>query len=55
MTKSLRIIPLSTENKKTDAEKARSLLEEAWAYYVPEQVLPEFDLTPDQFEFANAA
>ncbi|NOG07705.1 MULTISPECIES: hypothetical protein [unclassified Ruegeria] len=42
-----------TSKQKTDAKEALELLEQAWAYYVPEPV--KADKEPELFEYANAA
>ncbi len=42
-----------TSERKTDAQDALELLEQAWAYYTPEPV--KVDKEPELFEYANAA
>lgn len=46
---------MSNETRKTDPAKALEHLEQAWAYYEPEQVLPATEKEPELFEYANAA
>ncbi|UUV06369.1 MULTISPECIES: hypothetical protein [Ruegeria] len=42
-----------TSKRKTDAQEALDLLEQAWAYYTPEPA--KADKEPELFEYANAA
>ncbi|WP_171641647.1 hypothetical protein [Ruegeria sp. HKCCD6157] len=42
-----------TSERKTDAQNALELLEQAWAYYTPEPA--KSDKEPELFEYANAA
>ncbi|WP_193746520.1 hypothetical protein [Ruegeria sp. ANG-R] len=46
---------MDKQNTKSQAYKALELLEQAWAYYTPEPVIPARDETPELFEYANAA
>ncbi len=46
---------MNTQNHKIGAAKAMELLEQAWAYYTPEPVVPAKDETPGLFEYSNAA
>ena len=54
-----RMTPMNTANKPArphiPAQEALDLLNQAWAYYVPEPVMVAKEEQPDLFQYANAA
>ncbi|SMO54947.1 hypothetical protein [Ruegeria faecimaris] len=46
---------MRTKTNSADAAEALELLEQAWAYYTPETVIPTSERMPELFEYANAA
>ncbi len=46
---------MDKKNTKSQADNALELMEQAWAYYMPEPVIPVKEDTPELFEYANAA
>ncbi|MBO9450928.1 hypothetical protein J7426_11700 [Tropicibacter sp. R16_0] len=47
--------PTPTKTGKIPAQEALKVLDQAWAYYVPEPKRPPEDRQPELFEYANAA
>ncbi|MEX0305836.1 MAG: hypothetical protein AB3N12_00485 [Ruegeria sp.] len=46
---------MNKQEQKNDASKALEWLEQAWAYYTPEPLVPAKGSEPELFEYANAA